>query len=305
MHRPQHGKSPEVVLPGLGLNLHDHQVITDLFDRATQANLETDQRIGATVHLPEQGRLLVSGDLHDNGPNLLRLLKLARLDLAGDHHLLLHELIHGPHRVNGRDLSIGTLARAAALKLQYPGQVHLMQANHELAQYSGDEITKDGVGVVDAFNLGVQFIYGEHAGHVRSVMRRFIASFLLAVRCANGIQCSHSLPSPHQLSWFDPAVLDRVPTEADLASGGSAHAMVWGRRHDQDLADRLAEMWPVRLFIVGHQPAEMGYETEGDSILIMASNHDHGVALPIDLSRRYELVDMVRELVPLMSVIVR
>lgn len=293
--------SDEYGLQG-NLDLQSPQVVINLFHNATEANLQSKYRIGATAYLPGNGQLLMSGDVHDHGTNLRRLLKLAYLDRSEQQHLILHELIHGRHRVNGRDLSIRTLARIAALKLTYPDQVHLLQANHELAQLSGDEISKSGVSVVESFNLGVDFIYGVEADAVRTAMGRFIRSLLLAVKCPNKIMCTHSLPTPRRLATFDATVLDRVPTDNDLCAGGSAHLLVWGRNHTQDLADVLGQIWQVDLFVMGHQQAEMGYKTEGHSMLVIASDHDHGLALPIDLSTRYELNDLVKQLVPLASV---
>ena len=98
-------------------------------------------------------------------------------------------------------------------------------------------------------------------------------------------------------------MIHRTPTEADLASGGHAHSMVWGRRHTQDVADVLGKTWGVKLFVMGHQPATAGYQTEGQSILILASDHDHGMALPIDLATNYTRTELVDSLVPLASVI--
>ena len=291
-------------LPGTGLDLQDAQVVAGLFHEAAEANLNCQYRRGSTEHLPGSGRLLMSGDLHDHGPNLMRLLRLARLASDKDRHLVLHEVIHGPHRVNGADLSIRTLARVAAMKRQYPDQVHFLLANHELAQLSGSEITKDGVGVIGAFEDGVDFIYGSDADDVRAGMRAFISTMPLAIRCSNGILCAHSLPSPRKLEFFDVSIVDRRMVEEDLRSGGSAHLMVWGRGHNDALAEVLAQAWKVKLFVVGHQPVEMGFETEGDSILILASNHDHGVVLPIDLSRDYDMSDLVADLIPLASVAV-
>ena len=290
--------------PAAEWDLQDPQTAIDLLDQAAEANLKAAGRRGAVVDLPSTGRLLVSGDLHDHGPNLMRLLKLARLHRDDHHHVILHELIHGPHRVNGMDLSIRTLLRVVALKVQYPNQVHLLLANHELSQFSGDEILKDGVSVVKAFDAGVGYIFGDRAADVIAAMARFVRSMPLAVRCRNGIMCSHSLPSPRMLVSFDTTVLDRVPTEADLRSGGAAHKMVWGRNHDQPLAEALGRSWDTRLFVMGHQPAEMGYFASGESMLVIASDHNHGQALPIDLSRRYQRDDMIRELVPLASVAV-
>ena len=300
---PEHaGKSP--LIPGGDLDLGDPKVVAGLFDRAARANLDHGGRAGGTQHLPAAGRAMVSGDLHDHGRNLMRLLKLARLRERPHHHLILQELIHGPHRVNGMDLSVRTLARAAALKLDFPSQVHLLLGNHELSQSAGDEILKEGGGVVEAFDRGVSYIYGSGADEVRAAMNRFIASMLLAVRFAQGIMCTHSLPSPRLMAQFDADVIERVPTAADLRSGGSAHMLVWGRRHSQAQADELAQRWGVQQFVLGHQPAEMGYLEQEDTMLILASDHEHGMALPIDLARRYERDELITDLVPLASIVV-
>lgn len=292
----------DVQIPGSDLNLRDAEVVIDVFRRAARANLEAPRRQGASVHLPARGRLLMSGDLHDNGPNLLKLLKKASLAASPDHHLVLHEIVHGPHLVNGMDLSIQTLARVAALKLDYPEQVHILQANHDLAQFCGVGILKASVNVVDAFDAGVDFIYAEQADAVREAMFEFIKSYLLCVRCENGVFCSHSLPSPHHLAKFDRAVVDRVPTEQDLRQGGSGYRMVWGRNHTQALADDLGETWGCELFLMGHQPAEMGFEREGETMLILASDHNHGVALPVDLSKKTTIDRLVQRIIPLASV---
>ena len=289
--------------PGAGLDLQDPQVVIDLFGRACQANLDQARRRGATVHLPQRHKLLMTGDLHDHGLNFQRICKLAALHLSSDRHLVLHEIVHGPDYVNGRDVSVRILARIAALKLQYPDQVHLLQANHELAQLGGEGISKDGIDVVAAFNQGIQFIYSDRADEVAQALSTFIRSLLLAVRCPNGIFCSHSVPSPRALKRFDHTVIDRVPTDEDLAPQGSAYDMVWGRNHTDELADQLAGQWEVEYFVMGHQPAEMGYEIETHRMLVLASDHSHGTVLPISTSRSYDMDAMVRQLVPLASVV--
>ena len=298
------GMAPEeFTLPAGDLNLRDPAVVVDLFQNASQLNRSSPLRRGATVHLPDKGRLWMPGDLHDHTLNFQRLLKFAQLHRQPDQHLVLHELVHGPRLVNGCDLSIRLAARIAALKVQYPAQVHLMLANHDLAQVLGNEILKDGHGVVAAFNNGLEFLFGEAASEVAQAFREFVFSFNLAVRCANGVFCSHSLPSPSQRSKFDPTVIDRELTEADLLPGGSAYMMVWGRHHQFDLEEDLADRWNVEAFVMGHQPADMGYEIEGNLILILASDHEHGMVLPIDLSKKYDRDQLVGELLPLAGVL--
>lgn len=290
-------------LPGSDIDLQDAGVVANLFHRAAEANLHEPLRHGACVELPRQGHLLMSGDLHDHLFNFMKILKLAALHRSPQRHVILHELIHGPSTVNGADLSVRLLARAAAVKLAYPNQVHFLQANHDLAQLGGEGIAKNGKSVTRAFDDGIDFIFGNGGEAVRAAVHTFIRSSPLAVRCANGVFCSHSLPPARMMPTFDTTVLDRVPTEADLLAGGAGFEMVWGRRHPQEVADRLAAVWNVRVFVMGHQTVEMGYEEQANTMLIIASNHDHGMALPIDLAKEYDRDALVRALVPLAGVV--
>ncbi|MEX0774145.1 MAG: hypothetical protein WD042_00380 [Phycisphaeraceae bacterium] len=289
----------------MGVNLQIAANMIDVLRRATAANLGSTLRQGATVHLPAPGRVVMSGDLHDHRLNFQRLCILAALSKGLNRHLILHELCHGPHLVNGMDLSIRMVGLAAQLKLEYPQQVHFLQANHDLAQARGEDILKAGRSVVAAFNDGVAYMYGDDAPAVCAALAAFIKSLPLAVRLPNGILCTHSLPSPVQLPAFDPAVLERVPDEADLSPGGSGHMLIWGRNHTQALADQLAQTWGVRVFVMGHQPADMGHETQGQTMLILSSDGNHGVGLPIDLSRSYTRDELVDELHPLAGVPMR
>lgn len=245
----------------------------------------------------------MTGDLHHHALNLERVVQLAALDEDPDHHLVLHEAVHGPDMTGGRDLSIRTLARVAAAKAAYPHQVHLLQSNHELAQLLGEGIMKTSLNVVEAFDAGLVYLYADAAEAVHEALQDYILSLLLAVRCANGVFCSHSLPSPPQMKRFDPTVIDRTPTEADLRRGGSAHMMVWGRHHTDEQAARLKEIWGVDLFLTGHQPADMGYELEGESVMILASDHAHGMALPINLTVPCTMHQLEQQLVPLAGIV--
>ena len=284
-------------------DLQDSDTVIDLFNRAAEVSLAAPGRKGSCCELPAHGRLLMTGDLHDHGPNYQRIVALADLDANEDHHLALHEVIHGEYRIDGRDHSVRMLARVAGLQVQYPKQVHVLLGNHELAQVSGAEILKGGCSPVESFDEGLDFIFDEAADAVRQAMGRFVRSMLLAVRCANGVFCSHSLPSPRSLDTFDPTIIERLPREEELLYNGSAYSMVWGRNHTEALAEDLAEDWRVRLFVMGHQPVDFGYELEGDSMLILGSDTDHGAALPIDLSKTYpDRAALVDEIVPLASV---
>lgn len=285
--------------PWIGIDMRNADVVVDLFNKAAKANLNSKLRKGSTVHLPDRGKVLMTGDVHDHGPNLAKILKLAAVHESPTNHVIIHEVIHGESFVNGCDLSVRILAKVAAMKGAFPDQVHLLQSNHELAQFRGEGILKGNVSVCEAFDNGVNFIYGDRADDVRVALRAFIRSYPLAVRAPRGILFVHSLPGERQIDKFDPTVLDREPTDADLEVGGSGYMLCWGRYQSQELCDKLAEKLKVQLFITGHQPAEMGYEMMTRSLMILASNHEHGMVLPIDLSKRYDMDKAMESLIPL------
>jgi hypothetical protein len=290
-------------MPDLAARIDDATFAVEALTAAAAAHRNDPRREGATIHLPEDGRLVMTGDLHDHTDNLARILKLAALDESLDHHVVLHEVVHPSEREEGAaDLSIRTLVSVAALKARHPLQVLGLLSNHELAQVRGEPILKGGTSVNSVFDAGVDTIYGSGADTVREAMSDYVLSLPLAVKCPYGILCTHSLPSPRQLERFDPTVIERTPTQTDLARDGSAYDLVWGRRHTQAVADELGMAWDVDLFLMGHQPAEMGHYVEGDTMIVLASDHSHGVALPIDLTRPYRLFDLVQAIRPLNAV---
>ncbi len=270
--------------------------------RAAELCLDQPHRRGASIHLPGHGRLVVTGDLHDNAPNLQRIMRLADLDADPNHHVILHEIIHGENLLHDADLSIRMLARVAEIKVNHPSQVHLLQSNHELAQRLGETILKDGLSSVEAFNVGLDYLYNQKADAVADALNAYVDALALCVRCANGVFIAHSLPAPRRIEFFDKEVIERVPTQDDLSTRGSAYDMVWGRYQTRKIMDELADAWGATCFLVGHQPADMGYETLADNGLILASDHGHGHAAVLDLAKSYQRNQVFDCLVPLNSV---
>ncbi len=288
---------------GTPINFQNAAAVCDLFDRAAEAHLQTPGRSGSVVDLPSLGRLLLTGDLHDHRENLMKVLKLAHLEDNPHHHLLMQEVIHGEPTLRGHDFSYRTLARIAQLKIERPGQVHQVLSNHELSQAMIEGILKDGRSVTDSFDEGLSYVFGQEWTKVSDAIGRYIRSMPLAVRCGNGVFASHSLPSPRQKEGFDPDILRRALVTQDLCGPrGGAHLMVWGRNLTQEWADELARHWNAAVFVLGHQPADMGWEAIGKSLLILNSDHAHGVALPVDLSRRYTRDELIEQIIPLNAV---
>ena len=78
--------------------------------------------------------------------------------------------------------------------------------------------------------------------------------------------------------------------------------LTWGRKHSQGLLDNLAKTFDTDIFILGHQPQEQGWCQAGKNLLILASNHNHGCLLSIDLAKSYTIEQLIESIVPLASV---
>ena len=120
--------------------------VVETFGAAADENRMEPLRQEQVVFLPGEGELWMTGDLHDHRRNFDKLVRAADLGNNPQRHLILHELIHGDHYdANGAEESWITLFRAAELKCDFPGQVHFLLANHDLAQIHGKGIMKAGL----------------------------------------------------------------------------------------------------------------------------------------------------------------
>lgn len=272
--------------------------VVETLGAAADENKMSPLRIEQVVHLPAEGELWMTGDLHDHRRNFDKLLKAVDLGNNRQRHLVLHELIHGDHYdATGAEESWVTLYRAAELKCDFPEQVHFMLANHDLAQIHGKGIMKAGLSVCEAFTKGVKKAFDGHHNVVTMAISEFLLSLPLAVRAPNGIFCCHSLPTDDQIDAFDFSVFDRPLSGPDYAQRtGPVYQLIWGRNFSPATVDKFAEKVRADIIITGHQPQEMGHATNGDKHLIIASDHNQGVFLPIDLSKKYDLPGLVGRL---------
>jgi hypothetical protein len=137
---------------------------------------------------------------------------------------------------------------------------------------------------------------------VQAGLQQFLLSQSLAVRCENRIWLSHSLPSDRLVDKFDPEILHRKLKISDCEKPGSAYLLTWGRRHSQALLDKMAKLFDVDIFVLGHQPQEKGYCRAGKNLIIIASDHDHGCLLPVELAKSYTIDELINSMVPLTSI---
>jgi len=280
------------------LDLTSAESTRAVFLAAAEANHAASCRRGSIDAIGPPGRLIATGDLHDNPIHLARLVEMGGFNDPGASdddpslpHLTIHEVIHSERLIGGVDLSHRALARVAHLKVRFPEHVHTLLANHELSQIIGAGIIKDGVKVVEAFEDGLAHGFGDEAESVAEAIGVFIRSMPLALRVssppghrAGDILCAHSLPGPAMMGRFDPGILSRELEEYDYAPRqGSAHLMVWGRGYDAEQLEDLVERWGVNLFILGHEHAENGVRVVEPNAVILNSDHQRGVCLSIDL----------------------
>ena len=184
------------------LDLQDPAAVAATLRRGAQANRDAACRDGSIDRISGPGRLIATGDLHDNPLHLAKLAELAELPLAlagmpmgEDHphealshadvgaHLTLHELIHSDRLIDGMDFSFRVLTRIAALKAFAPDRVHVLLANHELSQIIGAGVIKNGVRCTEAFNDAIDYTFGDDARGVHDAVGAFIRSMPLALRC--------------------------------------------------------------------------------------------------------------------------
>jgi hypothetical protein len=283
--------------------MNDAAQAVEIYLKAADLNNNDSLREGSFLTFPDYGQVVMTGDLHGHRRNFEKLQQYCDLGSFGARHVMLHELIHEDvTSLTDHDTSHKILLESARWKCAFPDQVHFLQANHELAQVNQHEITKNGRVVTADFAAGVFDTYGQAADSVLDAISAFIVSLPLAGRTPNRVFLSHSLPSPADLPSFDVTVLSRVLTKEDLADRGSAHSLVWGRYHTEAALTTLAELLDVDLFVCGHQPQETGYEVIHDRMVILASEHNHGVFLPLDLAKPVTLKKLVDSIRPFAGV---
>jgi len=275
----------------------------DTYRQAAALNREEPLRNGSLLEFPDYGQMVMTGDLHGHRRNFEKLLRFCDLEHAPARHVMLHELIHPELTAPGElDLSHELSLEAARWKCAFPEQVHFLQSNHELSQLCGHEISKGGRIVTRDFELGIEHTYQDQAGEVLEALLEFLASYPLACRTANRIFLAHSVPGARTMPHFDPAALRRPPTMAELSGRNTAYALVWGRYQTAAHLQSLAEMVDVDLFICGHQPQEQGFDVVHERLVILASDHNHGVFLPFDLRRELTVADLIRMIRPFAAI---
>ena len=279
------------------------QTTIALLNKGIRANQTDRFRRANLIGLPAQGSLMVGGDIHGHRRNFERLVAHAQLANHPDRHLVLQEIIHGgPEDGAGGCLSYRLLFDAIRFKVSFPDQVHFVMGNHDTAMINSGEVMKNGKEMNRAMAMALERQFGPAGPQVRLAIQQFLFSQPLAVKCSNGVWISHSLPNDRCIDQFDPGIFERELRLSDCEKPGSAYLLTWGRRHSQATLDRMAKLLGVDLFVLGHQPQQHGWSQAGNNLVILASDHNHGCLLQIDLSKPYAVAELVNSLIPLASI---
>ena len=179
-----------------GVDERDPVAVAALLGDAADAMLESPGRRGCVAAIAGKGRLLATGDQHDNPDHLRKVVEYSRILRDPEAHLVLQELIHGERLLDGVDLSYRMLVKVAALVIEHPGRVHVLLANHELAQMAGHSVSKGGGCMTTLFDEGLDRVFGSESQLVVDAIATFVRAMPLAARTDHGVFCAHSLPGP-------------------------------------------------------------------------------------------------------------
>ena len=260
----------------------------------------TPGRRGHVVEPPDCTEVLVTGDLHGHVGNFQGLLRAADLADHPGRHFVMQEAVHGNYRYPaGGDKSHQLVDLFAALKCQFPKQVHYLPGNHELAQWTGRKVLKADEDLNALFEEGVTVAYGPRLGPeiYRTYLELFQALPLL-IRCPNGVVVCHSLPPARAMTLFDPARLElNHYDDADLQPGGTVHSLLWGRDTSAKTAEDFLRKVGADLLVSGHIASETGFSVPNDRQVIVDSAESPSgyVLFPADRPLTHdELVGCIR-----------
>ncbi len=277
--------------------------IIELLNKGMEANHADKFRRGNLICLPSHGSVVITGDIHGHRRNFERIVAFA--DLAHNHktHVILQEIIHGgPEDEKGGCLSYKLLFDVVAYKVRFPDRVHIIMGNHDTAFINNSDVMKNGKEMNVAMRAALDREFAGASEGIKLALRQFLFSQPLAVKCPRRIFISHSLPADHYANQFDQRIFNRHLRINDVVKPGSAYLLTWGRNHGQQLLDKMAEVLDADIFILGHQRQEHGYCRAGDNLIIIASDHNHGCILPIDLAKSYTVEELLGLIMPVAAI---
>lgn len=281
----------------MAISAAQSDAMLELCSQATAANQSAQGRRGNLVELAETAGedVLIAADLHGNRLNFKRLVDIADLPNHPGRHLVMQEICHGgpSYPEGGGCMSHLLLEDAIRLKAEYPNRFHFLLSNHELAELTDFPIAKGRKMLNLAFRTGVADLYGAAAEKVREGYQQFIRSCPLALRIAQGVFVSHSLPEQVDTNGFDLAVFERPLEAADLQPGGAVFRLLWGRDYRGPNAEAFARLVGAEMLIHGHEPCPDGCRMPNPRQVILDCCGGPSCYLLLPIGLKYSREDVV------------
>lgn len=248
------------------------------------------------LKLPEEGRLLVSTDLHGNRADFEALRSVWERDRS-THWLILGDIVHGPSDEEAlrkpefhgyEDESAALVGEIAALCVEY-ANVNVLLGNHDWSHVGGPMTRKFWTN--EAAHLESQM----ESGAVEAMRSFFLEEAYLWAYTPSGLFFSHGAAgvAPDDLSLlenltFDSRQLaDRAIMNSAMCSYGQDDDTM--RRFLDILGELLGQSFDV--LVHGHDRDEDGWYTEGPyqaCPVIFGARHDQKAYLDIDLSQQFD-----------------
>jgi len=275
----------------------------DRLIKGIQTNRSSTLRSGNVINLPASGRVIITGDLHGHRKNFERIVSFADLDSNPQTFVIFQEILHGgPEDEHGGCMSFRLFMDVVEYQLRFPERVFLVMGNHDTAIIADSDVMKSGKEMNRALKVSMKRCLGDDYEAVSQAMKEYLLSQPIAVRCANGIWMSHSIPADRFVDTFDMGIFEKEIVAEDVRRPEPLYVLTWGRRQSPRTLRKFADCLGVETFIVGHQPQDQGWRLVEPNMIILASDHNHGCLIAFDLDRRYSIAELVDSIVPLASI---
>ncbi len=261
---------------------------------------------GRVLRLPARGRCLVSTDLHGDLDAFValraRFVDLLRDDPAS-HWVQLGDWVHGPDpETQSRepalygypDRSWAVLEALREAQARWPGQVHGVLGNHDMAHLGGRRTRKFHPDEAAFLESGL-------SAAQRVSLGTFLGGMFLAVVTPCGALLTHGSPDRRVVSLAQLAAMPLPPHDA--ADQRALDSLLWSYGQPAEecaalLARLSAEGTALTMVLHGHDKDETGWFVEGGNQgcpVIFGAPRAARRCVVLDLAARYPGIEALRE----------